>query len=193
MFQIVALKKILESPLDSKEIKPVNPKANQPWIFIGRTDAQAEASVLWPLDVKNWLTGKDPESGKDWRQGEKGTAEDKMVGWWLSGHEFEQAPGDSEGQGSLVRCSPWIFKESDTTELLSNIDMLHQLLYGFLVKCIQTRLNNIVKKAWTRMSEKLNSNRAYDFSQLISLGKSQHLWDSKLSSAKQWQCMGYSL
>ena len=127
-FQVVVLKKILESPLDSKEIKPVNPKANQPWIFIGRTDAQAEASVLWPPDAKNWLTGKDPESGKDWRQGEKGMAEDKTVGWQLSGHEFEQAPGDSEGQGSLVLCSAWVFKELDTTELLSNIDMLHQLL-----------------------------------------------------------------
>ena len=88
-FWTVMLEKTLESPLDCKEIKPVNPKENQPCIFIGRTDA--EAPILWPCAVKNWLTGKDPDAGKDWRQGEKGTTEDEMVGWhhWLNGHEFE--------------------------------------------------------------------------------------------------------
>ena len=88
----LALEKILESPLDSKEIKPVNSKGNQSWIFIGRTDAEAEAPILWPPDAKSWLTGKDPDAGKDWRQEEKGMTEDKMVGWhhWLNGHEFEQ-------------------------------------------------------------------------------------------------------
>ena len=95
-------------------------KGNQSWIFIGRTDAEAEAPILWPPDVKNWLLGKDPDAGKDWRQ-EKGTTEDGMVGWyhWLDGHEFEQAPGDGEGQGGLVCCSPWGCKESDMTELLN--------------------------------------------------------------------------
>ena len=94
----------LESPLDCKEIKPVNPKGNQSWIFIGSTDAKAEAPTLWPPDVKNWLLGKDPDSGKDWRQ-EKGTTEDEMVGWhhWLNRHEFEQAPGVGNGQGGMDR------------------------------------------------------------------------------------------
>ena len=102
-FRTVVLEKTLESPLDSKEIKLVNPKGNQPWIFFGRTDAEAEAPILCPPAAKSGFIGKDPDAGKDWRQEEKGTTEDEMVGWhhWLNGHEFEQAPGDSEGQGSL--------------------------------------------------------------------------------------------
>ena len=85
------LEKTLESPMDCKEIKSVNPKGNQPIIFIGRTDVEAEAPILWPPDVKNWLIGKDPDAGKDWRQEEKGMTEHEMVGWhhWLNGHEFE--------------------------------------------------------------------------------------------------------
>ena len=91
-FQIVLLEKILESPLDCTEIKPVNPKGNQPWIFTGRTDAEAEAPVLWPPDAKSQLNGKDPDAGKDWRQEDKGMTEDEVVGWhhWLNGHESEQ-------------------------------------------------------------------------------------------------------
>ena len=106
-FWTIVLEKTLESPLDCKEIKPVHPKRNQPWMFIGRTDA--EAPILWPPDAKSQLIGKDPDAGKDWRQEEKGTTEDEMVGWhyWLNGHEFEQAPGVGEGQGSLAYCSPW--------------------------------------------------------------------------------------
>ena len=98
--------------------KPVNPKGNYPWIFIGRTDAEAEAPILWPPDVKSWLIGKDPIPGKDWRQKEKETTEDKMVErhHGLKGHEFEQTPGDSEGQGSLACCIPWGHKQLDTTE-----------------------------------------------------------------------------
>ena len=94
----MVLEKTLESPLDSKEIQPVNPKGNQPWIFIGRTDAEAEAPRLWPSDAKSWFTGKDPDAGKDWRQEEKGTPEDEMVVWhhWLNEHEFEQTLGDSK-------------------------------------------------------------------------------------------------
>ena len=89
-FWTVVLEKTLESPLDCKEIKPVNPKGNQSWIFIGRTDAETETLILWPPDTKNWLTRKDPDAGKDWRQKEKGTTEDEMVGWhhWLDGHKF---------------------------------------------------------------------------------------------------------
>ena len=103
-----------ESPLEGKEIQPVNPKGNQSWIFIGRTDAKAKTPVLWPTDAKNWLIGKDPDVGKDWRQEEKVATEDEMAGWhrWLNGHEFKQAPGDGEGQGSLECCSPWGHKES---------------------------------------------------------------------------------
>ena len=95
----MVLEKTIESPLDSKEIKPVIPKGNQSWLFIGRTDAEAETPIFWLPDVKNWLTGKDPNDGKDWRQEEKGATEDEIVGWHylLSGHEFEQTPGDSEG------------------------------------------------------------------------------------------------
>ena len=103
--------------LDCREMKPVNPKGSQSLIFIGRTDAEAETPVLWPPDAKNWLIGKNPDAGKDWRWEEKGMTEGAMVGWhhWLSGHEFEQALGDGGGQGSLACCSPWSHKELDTT------------------------------------------------------------------------------
>ena len=105
-----------------KEIKPVNPKGNQSWIFIGRTDVEAEAPILGPPDVKSQLTRKDPDAGKDWGQEERGTTENEMVGWHhrLNGYELEQTLRDYEGQGSLVCCSPWGCKESDTTEWLNN-------------------------------------------------------------------------
>jgi len=105
----VVLEKTLESPLDCQEIQPVNPKGNKPWIFIGRTDAEAETPILWPPDVKSWLIWKDPDAGKDWRREEKGTTEHEMVAWHhqLDGHEFKQALGVGDGQGSLVCCSPW--------------------------------------------------------------------------------------
>ena len=117
-FWTVVLEKTLESPLDSKEIQLVHPKGNQSWLFIGRTDVEAETLILWPLHVKNWLIENDPNSGKDWRQEVKGTTEDEMVGWChrLNGHEFEQDPGVGDGQGSLACCSPWGRKESDMTE-----------------------------------------------------------------------------
>ena len=115
------LEKTLENPLDCKEIKSVNPKGNQSWTFIGMTDAEAEAPILWPPDGKNWLIGKDPDVGKDGRQEEKGMTEDRIVGWhhWLDEHEFEQALGVGDGQGSPACCSPWGRKESDTTEWLN--------------------------------------------------------------------------
>ena len=116
----MVLEKTLESALDSKEIKPVNHKGNQSWIFIGRTDAEAETLILWPPDGKNWLNGKDPDSGEVWRREDKETTEDEMVGWhhWLNGHEFE-TPGVGDGQGSLVYYSPWGCKELDMTEWLN--------------------------------------------------------------------------
>ena len=121
-FWTVVLKKTLESPLDSKEIKLVNPKGNQSWMFIGGIDAEAEALILWPSDVKSQPIGKDPDAGKDWGKEETGTTENEMGGWhhWLNGHEFEQTPGGGEGQGSLVCCSSWGHKELDMTEQLNN-------------------------------------------------------------------------
>ena len=117
----VVLEKTVESPLDSKEIKPVYPKGNQSRLFIERSDAEAETPILWLPDAKNWLIGKDPDAGKDWTQEEKGMAEDEMVGWhhWLTGHESEQAPRVGDGQGSLMICAPWGRKESDVTEQLN--------------------------------------------------------------------------
>ena len=129
-FWTVVLEKTLESPLDCKEIQPVHPTGDQSWIFIGRTDAEAETPILWPPDAKNWLIWKDPDAGNDWRQEEKGMTEDEMVGWhhWLDGYEFEQALGVAERQGSLVCCSPWGRKESDTTETqrLNWIELIHE-------------------------------------------------------------------
>ena len=125
MLWTVVLEKTLESPLDCKEIQPINPKGNQSWMFIGRTDAEAEAPILWPPDVKNWLIGKDPDAGKDWKQEEKGMTENKMVGWHhrLDGHEFGWTPGVGDGQGGLACCDSWdLFQscgqELDTTEWL---------------------------------------------------------------------------
>ena len=115
------MEKILESLLNCKEIKLVNHKVNQSWIFIGRTNTEAGVPILWPPDMKNWLTGKDPDAGKDWRQEEKGTTEDEMVGWHhqLDGHEFEQALEVGDGQKSLACCSLWGHKESDMNEQLN--------------------------------------------------------------------------
>ena len=116
----VVLEKTLESPLDCKEIQPVHPKGNQSYIFIGRTDAEAQTPILWPPHVKNWLIGKDPDV-KDWRKEEKGTVEDEMAGWHhgLNGLESEWTPGDGDGQGGLACCDLWGHKESDTTERLN--------------------------------------------------------------------------
>ena len=120
-FCTMVLENTLESPWDCKEINPVNPKGNQSWILIEKTDAEAETPILWPSDVKSWLTGKDPDAGKDWEQEEKGMTEDEMVGWHhrLNGHEFGRTPGVGDGQGRLACCDSWGHKESDTTELLN--------------------------------------------------------------------------
>ena len=121
-FWTVVLEKTLESSLNCKEVQPVHAKRDQSWVFIGRTDVEAKTPILWPLDRKGWLIWKDPDAEKDCRQEEKGKTEDETVGWhhWLDGHELEQALGDGEGQGSLACCSPWGWKESDTTEQLNN-------------------------------------------------------------------------
>ena len=120
-FWTVVLEKTLESPLDCKEIQPVHLTGDQSWIFIGRTDVEAETPILWPPYAKSWLIGKDPDAGKEWRQEEKGTTEDEMVGWHhrLDGHGFGWTPGVGDGQGGLACCSSWGCKESDTTERLN--------------------------------------------------------------------------
>ena len=120
---------VLESPLDSKKIQLVHPKGNQSWIFIGKTDPEAEAPIFWPPDVKIWLIWKDPDAGKDWRQEVKGT-EDKMVGWhrWLDGHEFEQTPGVGDGHGSLTCCNLQGCKELDMTKRLNWIELCWPLV-----------------------------------------------------------------
>ena len=122
-FWTVVLEKTLESPLDCKEIKLVHPKGNLSWVFIRGNDAESEAQILWPPDMKSWLTGKNPDAGKDWRQDKKWMTEDEMVGWhqWLNGQEFVQTLGDSGGRRSLACCSPWACKESDMTERLNKI------------------------------------------------------------------------
>ena len=116
-FWTVVLEKTLESPLDCKEIQPVHTKGDQSWVFIGRTDDEAETLILWPPDAKSWLIGKNPDGGKDWGQEEKGMTEDEMVRWhhWLNGHGFGWTPGVGDGQGGLACCSSWGHKESDMT------------------------------------------------------------------------------
>ena len=122
-FWTVVMEKTLEIPLNCKEIKPVNLKGNQPWIFIGRRDPEGEVPILWPPEVKSQLIRKDPDAGKDQRQEEKGTTKDEMIGWLylLNGHEFEETPRYAEGQGSLACCSPWVRKDSDMTEQHSKL------------------------------------------------------------------------
>ena len=131
-FWTVVLEKTLESPLYYKEIQPVHPEGDQSWVFIGRTDCEAETPILWPPDVKGWLTWKDPDVGKDWEQEEKGTTEAEMVGWHHghSGHSFGWTLGVGDGQGGLACSISWGYKESDTTEQLNWTDICtHEPLY----------------------------------------------------------------
>ena len=135
-FWTVVLEKTLESPLDCKEIKLVNPKGNQSLIFIGRADTEAETPTLWPPHEKRWLIGKDPDAERDWEQEEKGTTEDEMAGWhhWLDGRESEWTLGVGDGQGGLACCSPWGHKESDTTEWLNRTEEASYLC----ISCVLT-------------------------------------------------------
>ena len=125
-FWTVVFEKTLESPLDCREIQPVHPKGNQSWVFIGRTDVEAETQIFWPPDVKSWFIWKDPDVGKDWGQEEKERTEDEMVRWHhqLNGHEFGWTPEVGDGQGGLVCCSSWGHKESDTTERLNWTELI---------------------------------------------------------------------
>ena len=143
-FLTVVLEKTLENPLDCKEIQPVHPKGNQSWVFIGRTDAEAETPIFWPPDAKSWLTGKDPDAGKGWRQVEKGTTEDQIVRWHhqFNEHGFGWTPGVGDGQGGLACYGSWDRKESDTTEQLN---WTEKISYGN--KCRNT--------CWLRKTENL--------------------------------------
>ena len=144
-FWTVVLEKTLESPLDCKEIQPVHPKRDQSWVFMGRTDVEAETPILWPPDAKSWLTGKDPDTGKDWRQEEKGMTEDEMVGWHhrLNEHGFGWTPRVGDGQGGLGCCRSWGCKESDMTKwrtelnlqiFLDSLSCLNKNLWGNEIK-----------------------------------------------------------
>ena len=119
-FELWCWRRLLRGPLNCKKIQPVHSKGDQFWVFIGRTDAEAETPILWPPHAKSWLIGKDSDAGRDWGQEEKGTPEDEMAGWHhrLDGHEFEWTPGVGDGQGGLVCCDSWGRKELDTTERL---------------------------------------------------------------------------
>ena len=171
------LEKTLESPLDCKEIQPVYPKGNKSWIFIGRTDVEAETPILWPPHAKNWVIWKDPDAGKDWRREEKGTVEDEMVGWhhWLSGHEFEKAPRVGDGQGSLACCTPWGCEESDTTEQLN---WTEYYLVVLEIQCVSNRCQSIYpfEQPWvTKRSEMKPLNK--HTKDIPALDQSQFYWD----------------
>ena len=138
--------------LGQQEIKPVNPKGNQSWIFIGRTDAEAETLILRPPDVKKWLIWKDSDAGKDWRQKEKGTTVDEMAGWHhqLNGHEFEQALGVGDVQGSLACCSTWGHKQLDMTEQLNSYRKVNpessseeKKIYGFTLSLYLSEMMDV--------------------------------------------------
>ena len=156
--RIVLLEKTLESPLDCKEIKPVSPEGSQPWIFIGRTDADSEAPVLWPPDAKNWLIWKDPDAGKNWRQEEKRATKNEMVGWHhqLNRHEFYQILGHSEGQGRLVCCNPWGCKESDMTQGLNTQQQSCQQHWASYPCCTQESGYLVMFSAFLRTHGYLN-------------------------------------
>ena len=128
-FWTVVLEKTLKSPLDFKEIQPVHPEGNQFWIFIRRIDAEAETPILWPPDAKNWISGKDPHAGKDWRWDKKGTTENEMVGWhrWLNGHEFEYSLGGSKGQGGLA-CRPCGCKDTQLSDWTTSTHLRSHVL-----------------------------------------------------------------
>ena len=182
----LVLEETLDSPMDGK-IKPVNPKGNQPWIFIGRTDAEAETLILWSPDVKSWLIGKDSDAGKDWGQ-DKRVTEDEMVGWHhqFNGHEFEQTLGDSEGQGSLACFSPWGCKETDTTERLNN---KHGTGEPWDSQCTQS-VNPCQEIAWHSTQIKGKGSWMTLVSEVVSCARIQWSWSSiflrALLFGEQW-------
>ena len=151
-FWTVVLEKTLDSPLGCKEIQPVHSVRDQPWDFFGRTDAKAEAPVLWPPHAKSWLIGKDFDAGRDWGQEKKGTTKDEMAGWhhWLDGRESEWTPGFSDGQGVLACCDSWGRKETDTTEQLNWTELNYTRNYFLALETMN--FDNIICCSWTLKS-----------------------------------------
>ena len=147
------LEKTLESPFDCKEIQPVHPKGDQSWVFIGRTDVEAETPILWPPDAKSWLIWKDPDAGKDWGQKEKGMTEDEMVGWhhWLNGHGFGWTPRVGDGQGGLACCGSWSCKESDMTEHWT--ELKH---YGCVLQVLLCHLFLLIREVIVQFFDNFN-------------------------------------
>ena len=158
------LEKTLESPLECKEIQPVHSKGNQSWIFIGRTDVEAETPILWPPDANNWLIWKDPNAGKDWGQEEKGTTEDEMVGWHhqLNGHGFGWTLGVGDGQEGLACWGSWGHKELDTTERLSWTELIFtKFTHTFTCTQIHQKWWKHVKR--TQSQQKTPSCQCWDY------------------------------
>ena len=145
-FWTVVLEKTLESPLDYTEIKSVSPKENQSWIFIGRTNAETEAPILWPPDVKNWLIRKDPDAGKDWRQEEKGTTEDEMVGWhhWFDGHEFKQTP-ESKVMDKKAWCAAVLWSQIIRYGWVTKKTELMKIIQIFIQKFTHTQITLVTE------------------------------------------------
>ena len=144
-------RRLLRVPWTARRSQSVYPKGNQSWVFIGRTDVEAETPILGPPDVKSWLIWKDPDVGKDWRQEEKGTTEDEMVRWyhWLNEHEFGSTPGVGDGQGGLACCSSWGCKESDMTEQLNWTDKSLTDSVGQVLR------SGLVGQLWLRTSHEI--------------------------------------
>ena len=182
-FWTVVLEKILESPLDSKEIQPVHSEGDQPWDFFGRNDAKAESPVLRPPHVKCWLIGKDSDAGRDWVQEEKGMTEDEMAGWhhWLDGRESEWTLGVGDGQGGLGCCSSWGYKESDMTEQLNWLMVCNLRLLIFLPAILipasasSSPVFHGVTKSRTQLSDWTELNWCYVNMNLISI-KLLYFW-----------------
>ena len=147
-FWTVVLEKTPESPLDCKEVLTVHPKGDQSWVFIERTDAEAETPILWPPHVKSWLIGKDSDAARDWGQEEKGTTEDEMAGWhhWLDAHEFGWTPEVGDGQEGLACCDSWGRKELDTTEWLNSTELNWKCSAKFLFRVPKHKVLVCLKK-----------------------------------------------
>ena len=186
-FWTVVLKKILESPLDWKEIRAVHPKWDQSWVFIGRIDIEAKTPILWPPHAKSWLIGKQSDAGRDRGQEEKGTTEDEMAGWhhWLNGRESEWTPGVDDGQGGLSCWDSWGRKESDTTERLIWSDLINLLLdFQDQISKKNSFLCHLHSKAMVKIAMLLKSQACFYVLNLARFGFCKcHYW--------KWPCISH--